>query len=310
MADENAEAEVETEADGAEAAADGAEVVVDESVKAQPDQEVAADTEKAEPAKAESWLDRFTDDKLRDHAGKYTSAQELAKAHRELRQQMSNAVFLPGKGASAEDLAKFRKQIGVPESADGYEWTTPKDHKPSEAETAQRAEINAKLHEANFTQAQQKVIDAVWQDMQQRAAADGAKQQKKAIEGAQEALRTEWGGDYDANERAATAAWAQFGGDQALEDIKLEGGGRLGDHPGLMKMFAQIGRATMESRGIAGMDSAAADSLKEEYDRLLDEQAQARAKGDTSQVKRLAARSDELARKMWGTGPISHSRAA
>ena len=71
------------------------------------------------------WRAGIADERLRRYADTYASPADLAKAALDLRQKLSNAVTVPGKGASEEEHATFRKRLGIPDTPDGYEVEIP-----------------------------------------------------------------------------------------------------------------------------------------------------------------------------------------
>jgi hypothetical protein len=55
---------------------------------------------------------------------KYPGFPDLVKAHMGLRQKLgkgADAVYVPGENASPEEVANYRKALGVPDSADAYQ---------------------------------------------------------------------------------------------------------------------------------------------------------------------------------------------
>lgn len=91
-------------------------------------------------------------EKFRDPATGQVRTEALLKAYRDLEKRMSGMVKVPCPDCSAEELAAFRRGIGVPDSADGYRVDTR--HPMLTSDTA----VNDRLHQAGFTPAQVQLV--------------------------------------------------------------------------------------------------------------------------------------------------------
>lgn len=73
----------------------------------------------------ENWvkLASNNDEKVEKMLGRYSSPKALAEAHIALRKRMDSGEFVQklGKDAKPEEIAKWRKDNGIPEKPDGYE---------------------------------------------------------------------------------------------------------------------------------------------------------------------------------------------
>lgn len=75
---------------------------------------------------SEGWLDRLPPElaEAKPTLGKFQNFGELAKGYVSLQSLMgskANAVVIPGEKSTPEEVAAFRKALGVPESAEGYQ---------------------------------------------------------------------------------------------------------------------------------------------------------------------------------------------
>lgn len=93
----------------------------------------------------------------------------------------------PEAEASAEDLVRFRRAIGVPETADGYEIAVP------ETLGGADAELNRRLHEAGFSNAQTQLVYDLAQEYLTPILADAASEFE--AERQTERLVREFGGE-------------------------------------------------------------------------------------------------------------------
>ena len=84
-----------------------------------------------------AWRDSIDDEGVRKLADRYNSPADMARAHAELNRELSQRIKVPGTDATDEDVLKFRKALGVPETADGYEIARPEivSEEAFEAET-------------------------------------------------------------------------------------------------------------------------------------------------------------------------------
>lgn len=83
----------------------------------------------AEGAFADGWIDKLPEgfipkddhEAFKTHVAKYKNPLEVIKSDFNKERMLGKrGVFIPGEGSTPEEVAAFRKAIGVPESADGY----------------------------------------------------------------------------------------------------------------------------------------------------------------------------------------------
>ena len=86
-----------------------------------------------------------------DEAGELR-VDALLKSYRELEKRLSQRIAPPGADAPEEERIRFRRAIGVPDGPDGYEIT------PKHELCCADEEINRRLHEAGFSQAQAQLV--------------------------------------------------------------------------------------------------------------------------------------------------------
>ena len=248
------------------------------------------------------WRDGIEDQKVRDFAGRFTTAGEMARTALELRQKVSGMIKVPGKNATEEETAAFHKALGVPDSPDLYEVDIPKDLPEHLAlDESSQESINgfkAAMHAIGAPPST--VNKAVNWYFEQLVAADAtiAAQTKAKTEEASAALRKEWAGEYETNQNYAVHAARRFGDDgfvEMLNTAKVDGV-KLGDHPAFLKVFASIGRRMTEDGFQAAMTGEEKQTVQEQIDDLTDQQHAAFAKGDTPKAERL----DKQLRALYG----------
>ena len=252
-------------------------------------------------------LSTIEDEKVREYAGKFTSAAEVAKNAFEMRQKVSSMISLPGKDASEEDVAKYHKAIGVPESADKYEIDIPEGYEPTEQDTAFYGSVKEAAKAAGVSQAQLSALTATYNAHVAEMTGRIEEETTKAIEKAHADLEKEWPGeDFGKNSAIAQRALRTFADDKFkawLEEGKIDGI-PAGDHPFIVKMMANVGRRlgedTLSDGGVSEED---AQDLKQEHKRLTGLMLSAQNKGDRIEAQRIQKLRDEVNKKL-GTGAV------
>ncbi|MCQ4159768.1 hypothetical protein NON00_07485 [Roseomonas sp. GC11] len=141
-------------------------------------------------------------EKFWDPATNTLRVDALLKSYRELEKRLSQRFVAPGPDSPAEEQARFRRALGVPDSPDGY------DVQPRHELCGPDPEVNKRLHDAGFTCSQvQLVYDLAAERLLPliaEAAADYEAQKQRAK------LEQEFGGP-EAYQRLAPqiAAWGR-----------------------------------------------------------------------------------------------------
>lgn len=269
---------------------------------------------KADTQAEQDWRDLAAgeDKKLRNRLGQFTSVTDLAKAEFEARQKLSNAIFRPGKGAKDEEVAAFRKALGVPEAADKYEVALPDDLPEHVNAEEIKAALPSFLEVAHAAGATPEVVNAVvgWyaktladQDPNTLNAARAVAELHANQDQWADELRNEWRGDeYQENVLIGGAALREFGGEEAIEVIEQSG---LGNHPAILRMMAKIGRVTgmSEHRFVPADGPNGAANLESEHDKLTEQIFEAQDRGEYEKAAALSEQRQALSRRL-GSGPI------
>lgn len=198
------------------------------------------------------WRAALPDD-LRATARNMATPVDAVRVARDLRQKLSNAVTMPGPKAGAAEIADWRRRLGVPDGADGYEYDPPDaipDHLRPAAEDPQgRAGFLAALHEAGATpDVAMAALDWYWGRM---AEVESEMEAKTAAErrDASAALQREWGADYQTRITLAQRAINDYGG-QEFADFLDETG--LGNNQALANALADLGALRAEDTMLSG----------------------------------------------------------
>lgn len=228
----------------------------------------------AEESAAGDWRGAIKEPGLRRVAEKFTSPAEVVKSYAALQSRLGRSVIKPGSDADPEELAAYRRQLGVPENAEGYEVKlpegVPEQLQADPAGEALQQDFLQAMHAAGASNdVVQKALDwyygSVTQSLAQQEAA--AAERRAAAEAS---LRQEWGGDHDRNLAFARRAVQSFGDDgfaAFLESHEVEGV-KLGDHPTFVRAFAAIGRGMGEDLPLSGESAGAGVGLQARIDAL------------------------------------------
>lgn len=253
---------------------------------------------KTEPAA--DWRTGVTDEKLREHAGRFTSLDDLVKANLDSRSKLSKAIIPPSKDAKPEEVAAYRKAIGVPEAPDKYKFPAIPEGVDAEPVTAARAEWAKTFHDnnvpAHVAEALIAKVAAEAAEVQAaQVAADKAYADKTAAD-----LKQEWGADYEANQTYANRAAAELLGKDLEEAkrIEMKDGRFLLDHPHMLRVFAKYGREMAEG-GLGGVVTAAdRDTAQTELKALRSQIETAQSEGNSKQANALYQKEQAILNKL------------
>lgn len=196
----------------------------------------------------------------------------------ELTAQLKGTVRLPGKDAKPEEIAAYRKAVGVPESADKYAVYRPEGYEPTEVDQEVEKTFLESVHAAGLSQPQ---VDAVLkthyliQAQQQKAMETRA---REAGERAEEELRIEYGRDYKANLNLANRYIAEMFGPDMGEDAasahgflgrRFADGSCLGEDVGFVKGLVRLAKAWADDGAVLMGDLDGATDVDTEIKTMM-----------------------------------------
>lgn len=195
-------------------------------------------------------LSSVKDPKVRAYGERFDGLEAMLREQEKLRAELSDRVRLPGPKATPEEQAKFRKMLGVPDEAKGYEVAVPKGMTIDESDFQVINVLREVAHKAGMPQsAFQEMVVALAEKSQEMR--DGLLDQ---IENAQAIamaeLSSEWGAEKDKYISLATRAAASIGGEEFVDFLntaKIEGMGLVGDHPDVVRFLAAVGEMSDEA---------------------------------------------------------------
>lgn len=264
------------------------------------------------------WRAGIEDAGARQYAGRFETPGEVATNAFHLRQKLSGTIRVPGPGADADEIANFKKAVGIPDTPDGYEIKLPDDVHPALAldkdGEKRLAEFRTRMHEAGAPgPAVQAAIDAYY-DLMKDSIAGMTEAGSGHVETVDSALRKNWGADYDRNRQIAEHAAASLGGQGFVDFITTAktDGVALRDHPEFLHAFAKIGHSmgedTMHS-GNSGTNANDKDGTQANIERLQVEKFEAYDKGDMALANRLDREQRDLYALLYPGNAIGPNQA-
>lgn len=170
----------------------------------------------------------------------FTDPVSLAKSYVHAQRMIgADKIPLPGKSATDDEWRQVYKRLGAPDSAKGYDFkVSPDAMRDTEIEAFRAAAFEAGLNGKQAGRIAQFLEGTVTQS---RTAMEEGLQAVRQ-EGEQE-LRREWGQAFDQQVQLAHKAAVTFlGNTDLLDTVELADGRLLGDHPAIVKMFANLAK--------------------------------------------------------------------
>lgn len=193
----------------------------------------------------------------------------------ELTAQLKGTIRVPGKDAKPEEIAAYRKAVGVPESAEKYAVYRPEKFEPTKADTEAEQTYLEAMHAAG---ASQQVVDAglkahyLIRAQAEKAMADRA---KAVGEAAIEDLRVEYGRDYKANvtlaDRWLKEHLAPDMGDgwKGLMNTQLADGTYLGANTGFVKAIVKLAKGWADDGAVEMTELGSVEDPEAELKKMM-----------------------------------------
>ena len=221
--------------------------VLDQS---QPSQEQQVDFQSLIPEsyKEEKSLQNFSN--MDDFVKSYLHSQKLVGADK---------IPVPNKMATDEDWKAVYDRLGRPETPDGYKYNLPKETKLEESTLKAFSE---EAHKLGLLPKQAEGIINYYNSIAEQSEQASSVNEEAARAEAEVELRKEYGPAYDLKiAQARNLATNTFGQD-FLRDTKLADGSVLGNHPQVVRAFADLASKISED-GIVQGEAASAMTVKE-----------------------------------------------
>lgn len=195
---------------------------------------------------AADWRSGLSDE-FKSHAAlkDFKDINGLAKSYVHAQSMIgADKLVIPAPDAPAAVRDEFYKKLGRPDGAQGYDVKPPEGVKPEQLDTKRVDFWRGKLFEAGIPKAQGEALINAY--LTEEFSAINARQEAvaKQLSDWDTSLRQELGTKYDETVTFAKLGISKFGSDAVFQAINDAG---FGNHPDLVKMFANIGRAFSDS---------------------------------------------------------------
>lgn len=219
-----------------------------------------------------SWMSSLPDDlKSNEILSQFPSIGDAGKALVTLKGLEGKAVVIPEKDADSASWAAFYDKIGRPAKMEDYNITKPKDLPDDIPYRPEIEPVFKKFaHENGLTAAQAERAFNWYYDLAKQGHVQEQQRQAQVQAESETALKTEWGAKYDENREIARRAFVHYGkgSENLLAEARINGV-RLGDHPGFVKLFHEIGARTMDDRAMSGGNSGGGEPSEAEKAALM-----------------------------------------
>ncbi len=250
-----------------------------------------------------NWRDDIEDADVMKQAERYDTAEKAVQATLDLRKKLSKAVVIPTRDSDDVEISTFRKNMGIPENADEYQFENLViDENTPEAQKESLSKWQQLFHEENIPAKSAQRMEAMFR-AEQMAQIDADK--ALDVEFAQQTeakLREQWGAEYDKNkEYASRAATDLMGGDfDSAKQIELKDGRFMMDHPIMVKMLAQMGREMGEGRIGSVLTDSEASTLQEKANEYREKRMQALENKRHDEARKWDAKEREALARLEG----------
>ena len=199
------------------------------------------------PTVAKSWKEAIPEDLRNDpNISKFTELEALAKSYVNATRMIGqDKVAVPNNNSTEDQWNEVYDKLGRPESPDKYKLEVKSDVVPLDESAIKSFAENA--HQLGLNNKQAQGILEFYKNSMEGSAQQNQIDMETAQANAEQELRKEWGGNYEANIKKAGAV-AKANMDANILDMQLKDGTRLGDHPAIIKGFANIANLMSEDK--------------------------------------------------------------
>ena len=224
------------------------------------------------PTVAKSWKEAISEEFREDpNIAKFTELDALAKSYINATRMIGqDKVAIPNENSTDDQWQEVYGKLGRPESPDKYQLEANSDVVPLDEGAIKSFAENA--HQLGLNNKQAQGILEFYKNSMEGSAQQTKIDTETSQAQAEQELRKEWGRSYDDNiKRAAQVAKANMNAE--ILDLTLSDGRRLGDHPEIIKGFANIANLMSEDKMIGtGEDNATSGrDLNEEISKIVND---------------------------------------
>jgi len=205
------------------------------------------------PTVAKSWKEAIPEDLRNDpNISKFTELEALAKSYINATRMIGqDKVAVPNNNSTDDQWNEVYNKLGRPESPDKYKLEIKSDVVPLDDGAIKSFAENA--HKLGLNNKQAQGILEFYKESMEGSIQQSRVDTETAQANTEAQLRKEWGRAFDDNiKRAGAVAKANM--NPQILDMELKDGTRLGDHPEVIKGFANIANLLSEDK-LVGTES-------------------------------------------------------
>lgn len=198
----------------------------------------------------DGWPNLLADDRYADvraTAANYKDLPSLLKGLKDSKaaamQRLDGMVKVPGQDAKPEDVAAYRKALGIPETPEAYAFDKVQIPQGVELDPAAIAEFQKTSHELGLTPAQAAKLVEFQAGLEARSVESFQREQAAALEAEGAKLQQAWGPKYQEKVSLAHRAAATFGLDPESPIFRSAEA---------VMAFAKIGESISEDKLVSG----------------------------------------------------------
>ena len=219
-----------------------------------------------------SWKSSISEEFRNDpNIEKFTEIDALAKSYINATRMIGqDKVAVPNENSTDDQWNEVYGKLGRPESPDKYKLDVQSEIVPLDDGAVKSFAENA--HKLGLNNKQAQGILEYYKDSMEGSAQQSRIDTETAQANAEAELRKEWGRSFDENlKKAGSVAKANM--DPEILDMQLKDGTRLGDHPAVIKGFANIANLMSEDKMIGTDEDSATGgrNLDEEISKIVND---------------------------------------
>jgi len=219
-----------------------------------------------------TWKDSISQEFREDpNISKFTEIDALAKSYINATRMIGqDKVAVPNQNSTDDQWSEVYDKLGRPESPDKYKLDVKSEVVPLDDGTIKSFAENA--HKLGLNNKQAQGILDYYKNSMEGSAQQAQIDTETAQANAEAELRKEWGRSFDENIKKAGAV-AKANMNPEILDMQLKDGTRLGDHPSVIKGFANIANLMSEDKmiGTGEDNSTSGRDLESEISSLVND---------------------------------------
>ena len=199
------------------------------------------------PTVAKSWKEAIPEELRNDpNISKFTELEALAKSYVNATRMIGqDKVAVPNNNSTDDQWNEVYDKLGRPESPDKYQLDIKSEAVPLDEGAIKSFAENA--HQLGLNNKQAQGILEFYKNSMEGSLQQNQVDMETAQANTEQELRKEWGRAYEDNIKKAGAV-AKANMDANILDMQLKDGTRLGDHPAVIKGFANIANLMSEDK--------------------------------------------------------------